>query len=98
MRRSILILTILVMLWVFVTGRAYTADPPAVLINEFMPAPASGPEWVEIVNCGDTPLDVSGWRIDDDTPGGSQTTIPSDTIIPPYSLLVIELKTSHPQQ
>ncbi|MBO9325782.1 MAG: lamin tail domain-containing protein, partial [Roseiflexus sp.] len=93
MRWSLMMLTFLALLWMFVTGPVYTADPPVALINEFMPAPASGPEWVEIVNRGDTPLDVSGWRIDDDTPGGPQTIIPSGTIIPPYSLLVVELKT-----
>ncbi|MGC9041975.1 MAG: lamin tail domain-containing protein, partial [Roseiflexus sp.] len=66
---------------------------PTALINEFMPAPASGAEWVEIVNYGATPLDVGGWKIDDDTPGGPQTVISSGVIVPPYSLIVITLNT-----
>ncbi|MFQ3634040.1 lamin tail domain-containing protein, partial [Roseiflexus sp.] len=69
------------------------AAAPTAIINEFMPAPASGPEWVEIVNSSDAPLDVGGWRIDDDTPGGPQTVIPPGVIVPPYGLFVITLST-----
>ena len=36
-----------------------------IVINEIMPAPASGNEWVELYNPGTTPIDISGWKIDD---------------------------------
>ena len=71
----------------------FASTAPTALINEFMPAPASGPEWVEIVNYGNTPLEIGGWKIDDDTPGGAQTVIPPGVIVPPYSLIVITLST-----
>ena len=62
-----------------------------VLINEFMPAPGSGREWAELINLGDLPADVGGWRIDDDLPGNSgQALIPAGTVIPPGGLFVIE--------
>ena len=44
-----------------------------ILINEVMPAPASGPEWVELYNPSAAAIAVGGWRIDDDTPGGPPT-------------------------
>ena len=40
-----------------------------VLINEFMPAPTPGhEEWLELYNPGESAVDISGWKIDDDTP------------------------------
>ncbi|MGQ9928657.1 MAG: lamin tail domain-containing protein, partial [Chloroflexaceae bacterium] len=66
-----------------------------VLINEFMPAPGSGREWAELINIGDVPADVGGWRIDDDLPGNSgQALIPAGTVIPPGGLFVIEWNTN----
>jgi hypothetical protein len=62
-----------------------------ILINEVMPAPSSGPEWVELYNPSDTAIDVSGWRIDDDTPGGTQTTIGAGSVVPAGGYLVVSL-------
>lgn len=36
-----------------------------LLINELMPNPSAGPEWIEIYNEGDQPIDLSGWSLDD---------------------------------
>lgn len=66
----------------------------SIVINEVIPAPSSGPEWVELYNTGDTTIDVSGWRIDDDTPGGVITTIAANTSIAPHQLLAIPLTTA----
>ena len=63
----------------------------SILINEVLPAPSSGPEWVELYNTSDTAVDVSGWRIDDDTPGGTQTTIPTGSIIAPHTVLAVTI-------
>ena len=47
-----------------------------VLINEFMPAPTPGhEEWLELYNPGESAVDISGRKIDDDTLGGSRTII-----------------------
>ncbi|HEX9440076.1 MAG TPA: lamin tail domain-containing protein, partial [Roseiflexaceae bacterium] len=70
------------------------SSAPVVLINEFMPRPSSGAEWVELFNPSPFDVDVSCWKIDDDTIGGSQTTIPEGTIIPANGLLVVALTTN----
>ncbi len=54
----------------FLTSLAATSSP-VVLITEIMYDPASPerkgePEWVEIANLGPTPVDLSGWRLDDE--------------------------------
>ena len=66
----------------------------SILINEVFPAPSSGPEWVELYNTSDTAVDVSGWRIDDDTPGGTQTTIPTGSIVAPHAVLAVAINTA----
>jgi hypothetical protein len=66
----------------------------SILINEVLPAPSSGPEWVELYNTSDSAVDVSGWRIDDDTPGGTQTTIPAGSIIAPRAVLAVAITTA----
>jgi hypothetical protein len=45
-----------------VTSCGGTGD---VLINEFMPAPSAGSEWVELFNLTNQDLDISGWQITD---------------------------------
>lgn len=66
----------------------------SILINEVMPAPSSGPEYVELYNASDRMVDVGGWRIDDDTPGGTVTIIASGTTIAPQQLVVIPLNSA----
>lgn len=65
-----------------------------IVINEVVPAPSSGPEYVELYNASNTIVDVSGWRIDDDTPGGTVTTIAAGTTIAPQQLVVIALNSA----
>jgi hypothetical protein len=77
-----------------------TRDLPAcaatttILINEFMPAPSSGAEWVELFNPNPFTVDVSGWRIVDDTLTHTQTTIGPNSILSPNSLLIVFLTTN----
>lgn len=73
---------------------ALSSSSPVVLINEFMPRPSSGVEWVELFNPNPYDLDIGNWKIDDDTIGGSQTTIAAGTLIPANGLLVISLSTN----
>jgi hypothetical protein len=63
-----------------------------IFINEFMAWPASGPEWVELVNSGSEPIDLSGWQIDDEPEESRSQKIGSGTLIEPGALLLIELQ------
>ncbi|MFE9093370.1 lamin tail domain-containing protein [Streptomyces sp. NPDC007264] len=58
-------------------------DPTQVKVNEFLMAPSSGTEWVELYNPTASTVDVSGYSIDDAAGGGgSPKQIPSGTTIP----------------
>jgi hypothetical protein len=63
---------------------------PTILINEFMPRPSSGDaEWAELFNVGSLAIDISGWKIDNNTVGGTQMVLPAGSVIQSNSLLVI---------
>jgi hypothetical protein len=54
----------------------------APTLNEFMPDPASGTEWVELFNPHDQPIAIGGWKIDDSANNSSAPKlIPAGTII-----------------
>ncbi|HEX9440501.1 MAG TPA: lamin tail domain-containing protein, partial [Roseiflexaceae bacterium] len=66
------------------------APAQQVWINEFLPKPSTGnPEWVELFNPNPAAIDISGWKIDDNTIGGTQIIIPAGTFIPSNSLFVM---------
>src|SRR5262245_20010455 len=67
---------------------------PQVLINRFMPTLRSGPEWVELFNPNPVDVDVSGWKIDDNTISAPQTTLAAGAVIPANGLLVVSLTTN----
>ncbi|MCL8249943.1 lamin tail domain-containing protein [Aeromicrobium fastidiosum] len=52
-----------------------------------------GPDWVELVNIGDTPLDVSGWTLKDSGDAGAYT-FPTGTTVPAKGYRVVEAGTS----
>ncbi|MGD9101716.1 MAG: lamin tail domain-containing protein, partial [Anaerolineae bacterium] len=59
-----------------------TLSAGEVLINEVLPAPSSGSEWVELYNTTDSTVDISDCYIDDvASGGGSPYQIPADTTI-----------------
>ncbi len=69
-----------------------TPFPTGVVVNEFLPHPASdwngdntsnaNDEWIELYNGNAFDVDVSGWELDDVDSGGSAAyTIPAGTII-----------------
>lgn len=72
-------------------ARPARALAPALQINEFMPRPGTGGEWAELINLGDTDLDLAGWAIDDDTIGGTRTLIAAGTSAPAHGLLLVAL-------
>ncbi|HNP88034.1 MAG TPA: lamin tail domain-containing protein, partial [Kouleothrix sp.] len=73
------------------SASALAQSAPTILINEFMPRPSSGPEWAELFNLSDNDIDLGGCKIDDDTIGGTRTTIAAGTIIPAHGLVVVQL-------
>ncbi len=65
-----------------------------IMLNEIMSQPISGTDWVELYNLGPDPLDLKGWKIDDQLDaGGAAYTIQSSTIISPNTWLLIPLGT-----
>jgi hypothetical protein len=63
-----------------------------VVINEVHPAPSSGNDWVELYNVGNTAIDLSGWKLEDQLT--SPSTISSwntATSLAPDSYLVVEV-------
>src|SRR5215218_3635399 len=93
-RRLFLIATSLILLALSAAHannlRASATTP--VLINEFMPNPASGAEWAELFNPNPFPIDVSGWKLDDDsTTNGASTLIGAGSVIPSNGLLLVSL-------
>lgn len=76
-----------------------TALPKGILINEFLPKPGSdwngdgnadlGDEFIELINTGEVPVDLTGWILDDVRKGGSRGyTIPNGVVLQPGQLWV----------
>jgi hypothetical protein len=73
-----------------------TALPGNVVINEYLPRPASDwngngeansrDEYIELINMGTTAINLQGWKLDDVADSGSSPyTLPS-LILPPYGI------------
>ncbi len=61
-----------------------------LLINEFLPNPeAGGEEFVELINTGSAPVDLSGWRLDDRAGGSRPFEIAAGTWLAPGALLAL---------
>lgn len=81
-------------------GQSNPADLPIVptqaqiVINEVMSQPLTNTDWIELYNLGPEPLDLQGWKIDDQLEGGGAVqTIQHSAIISPNSFLVIPVGT-----
>lgn len=72
--RIIICLLILFFLQFFIRPSLVSAS---VLINEILPHPSSGADWIELYNTESTELDISGWKIQDST--GDLTPFPDGT-------------------
>lgn len=75
-----------------VSPRAMTPSKPAdtvsVTINEFIPAPLSGNEWIELYNGSSYAIDLNGWTLADGT--GKSFASLADLLLP-NSFRLIEL-------
>lgn len=61
-----------------------------IKISEIYPRPTTGAndEFIELYNAGETSVNLKGWKLDDQYPGGSAIyTINDDTILPPNQYL-----------
>lgn len=66
-----------------------TAPTPGIVINEIFPHGAdelTDPDWVELKNTGDTAVDLSGYRLRDDT---TTMTLPAGTTVAAGQYLII---------
>ncbi len=63
----------------------------SIVINEVFPAPRQGNEWVELYNASAETIDISGWVIDDDTPGGTRVVFGANTTLAPHTWLVVAM-------
>ena len=70
-----------------------SATAAHVVINEIESKDAnSGPDWVELANPTDSPVNVSGWTIVDDSPKHTPWALPAGSIIPAGGHLVVTEK------
>jgi len=64
-------------------GGGGQGDPTQIKVNEFMMAPSTGNEWIELYNPTSQSVDVSGYFVDDvASGGGAPKVIPAGTVIP----------------
>lgn len=71
-----------------VYGRAF------IVINEIMPDPNAGDEWIELYNQGDNEVNLTGWQLDDILAGGSKPYTFSGRIIRAGEFLTVTKSTS----
>lgn len=64
--------------------------PQSIVVNEIMYAPLGGePEWVELLNRTEEPINLKNWRVSDVVTTPATATITSDVIIPSGGYLVL---------
>lgn len=64
--------------------------PLSLVINEIMYTPQAGePEWVEIYNRSESPININGWRISDILTTPATVTVNRNVVINPGTFLVI---------
>ena len=65
-------------------------SPSSLIINEIMYAPSGGePEWVELLNPGGEPVDLTGWMVSDEAIMSKHLITKKKVLVPPgeYALL-----------
>ncbi len=70
------------------TSNACAAASPDVKLNEIFPYPAGGEEFVEIVNTGESCVDISGWKIMDEA--GHKKEFPANSTMDPGEYLSLK--------
>lgn len=69
------------------------AGAAEIRLNEVLPAPKErfSSEWVELVNSGMTPVELSGWQIDDGTGGSTPYGLAAGVVLASQQVLLVEL-------
>lgn len=91
---SLLAITLLAINGLLNINPTKAATPSSVIINEF--SSQSSNDWVELLNTTDSPIDLTGWKIQDltfsgSTPTGVATTTIGNLTIPAYGIVVIDV-------
>jgi hypothetical protein len=64
--------------------------PGSVVINEVMSNPPEGqPDWIELHNTTDHPIEIGGWYLSDDEDELTKYRIPEGSVIGPHDYLVL---------
>ena len=71
-----------------------TSQPVSIELNEFMPNPSDGNEWVELRNKNNYASDISGYQVDDIDGGSSPFTLLAGSIIPASGYWVLDLSSA----
>ncbi|MEJ1921832.1 lamin tail domain-containing protein [Microbacterium sp. KHB019] len=77
-------------------GAANECVPPTVAINE-IESNGDATDWVEVVNIGSAPVDISGWTLMDSDPvghAGETTPLPTGTVLEPGAYFVFDQNTN----
>ncbi len=63
--------------------------PGSVVINELLANSSGvGPDWIELLNRTDSPVNIGGWFLSDDDDDLTKYCIAADTVLPGHGLLV----------
>ena len=62
-------------LWLLSSPKVISAQ---IIINEVMPAPESGSEWIELYNSGELTIELNNWQLEDKRSAGSCTLMEKD--------------------
>lgn len=76
-----------------ITPSVHAENGSSIIINEFMPDPSSGNDWIELYNPGVNDGDLSGYKLDDIDGGSTPRTIASGSIVPAHGFLAIDVST-----
>ena len=68
---------------------AVAEELPSVVINE-VESNGDATDWIELINTGDAPVDVSGWAVKDDNDSRTLA-IPANTSLAPGAFLAIDV-------
>jgi len=79
---------------IFKLEKAEASSPTNLVINEFVSNPSSGNEWVEIYNPSSSPVDITGWRIQDGAEPAHNFGPSLSGIIPGQGFVAVESTTS----
>ena len=67
------------------------APPNRPAINEFVPDPSAGADWIELYNPTAEAIALAGWYLDDNPAASDPLRLPDDALLPAHGFAVFEL-------